>query len=115
MGCPAAPQLFLDLDDGLRAREPPRQSGIFALGRGKFSCQRVEDGGLAATLARNQGCEGSGVTLPAPISQGRGIQAFATQDGADPTDVTGTVGLGQDAQLVLNSEGPTPGAIGDFR
>jgi len=32
--------------------------------------------------------------------------AFAAQDRADPTDISGTIGIGQDAQLVLDGEGP---------
>ena len=101
----------MEVDDGLRACQAPRETGVVALRQSKFGCQRVGFDGLAAALARDQRAEGPGVAPPAPVGQGRGIEALATQDGADPAGLSGAIGIGQDAQLVLDREGPAPGAV----
>ena len=42
------------------------------------------------------------------------FNSLAAQNRANPTSVGGAIGLGQDAQLVLGSERPSPRAIGEF-
>jgi hypothetical protein len=96
----------LELDDGFGTLQAQRETGIVALNPGQFRCQRIRFGGLRSALAGNQGAEGSGIAFPAPVGERRGVEPFATQDGADPTGLRGAIGFGQDAQLVLRGEGP---------
>jgi hypothetical protein len=69
-GCPAAPQLFLDVDDGFGAREALRQTRIVPLQSGDLCRERVVLGGLWAAFAGNQCAEITSVALPAPLAQG---------------------------------------------
>src|SRR5271166_2493480 len=78
---------FLDIDNGFGACQAPRQTIIIPLNSGKFGCQRVGRGGFRAAFERNQRAEGSGVTKPAPVAEGRGVDALATQDGAHPAGI----------------------------
>jgi hypothetical protein len=73
--------------------------------------ERIGFNGLRATFAGNQRAEGAGVLQPAPLDEGQGIQPLATQDGADPTGISGAIGLGQDAQVVLRGERPEARSI----
>ena len=88
-----------------------RETGIVALKQGQFGCQRVGFGGLRSALGRRQRVEGAGVALPAPVGEGGRVETLAAQDGADATGLSGAIGLGQDAQLVLRGEGPAAGAV----
>jgi hypothetical protein len=81
------------------------------LGRGRRSERQA---GRADSGADSGGAEGPSVPLPAPVGEGRGVEALATQDGADPTGISGAIGIGQDAQLVLDGEGPAARAVGQF-
>jgi hypothetical protein len=112
--CPAAPQLFLEIDDRLGACQAQRQTGIIALEEDQFGCRRIGFGGFATTPGGNQRAVSSGDPLLAPFGEGRGVETFATQDGADPTGIGGAIGIGQDAQLVLDGEGPPARASGQF-
>jgi hypothetical protein len=103
-GCPAAPQLFLQLDDGFGAFQAQRQTGIIALSQSQFGCQRVGFNGLRAALGGRQCTERSGVALLAPFGEGRRVNALATQDGTDATGLGCAIGLGQDAYLVPRGE-----------
>ena len=114
-GYPAVPQLFLHVDDGLGAGQPPRQTRILLLNKSEFARQRVGLGGFRAALDRNQSAKGPGRAKPTPVAERRRVNALATQNRANPTSVGGAIGLGQDAQLVLGSERPSPRAIGEFR
>jgi hypothetical protein len=69
-GCPAAPQLFLDVD-GLGSRQTQCQPGIIALKGSHFGYKRVGFGNLRAAFARNQCGEGPGVALPSSVSESR--------------------------------------------
>jgi hypothetical protein len=113
-GYPAAPQLFLEIDDRLGACQAQRQTGIVALEEDQFGGQRIGFGGLATTPGGNQRAVSSGVPLLAPFGEGRGVKPFATQDGADPVGIGGAIGIGQDARLVLDGEAPPARASGQF-
>jgi hypothetical protein len=69
-GCPAAPQLFLDVDDGFGAREALRQTHIIPLQGGNLCREQVGLGGLWAAFAGNQCAESANVALPTPLAQG---------------------------------------------
>jgi hypothetical protein len=92
-----------------------RQPGIVALQDGQFGRQWIGFGGLATTPGGNQRAVSSGVALLAPFGEGGGVKALATQDGADPAGIGGTIGIGQDAQLVLDGEGPPARTSRQFR
>jgi hypothetical protein len=94
--------------------QAPRETGIVALRQSEFGRQRVDFDGLAAALARNQRAEGTGVALPAPVGEGRGVDALAAQNGADATGFRGAIGLGKNAQLVLGGECPAARTIRQF-
>ncbi len=100
------------IDDGFRARQAPRQTGVVTQQLGTFVSLRVRFGRLRAALVRTQRADGASVAQSAPVGQGRGVDAFATQDGASTTGLGGAIGLGQDAQLVLRAEGPPARTIG---
>jgi len=104
----------LDIDNGFGARQAPRQTIILPLNNGKFGCQRVGCGGFRAALERNQRAKGPGVAKPAPVGEGRRVDALATQDRAHPTGIGGAIGLAQDAQLLLRGESPAPRPIGQL-
>jgi hypothetical protein len=104
----------LEVDDGLRACQAPCETGIVPLGEGEFGCQRVGFDGFAAALARNQRAEGTGVALPAPVGEGRGVDALAAQNAADATGFSGAIGLGKNAQLVPGGECPPARTIRQF-
>jgi hypothetical protein len=90
-------QLFLDLDDGFGTRQAQRETGIVSLKTGNFVGQRVGVTGLRAAFAGTQCAERSGVALLAPFSEGRRVEPFATQDGADSAGLSRTISIGQDA------------------
>jgi hypothetical protein len=106
---------FLDADDRLGTGQAQRQTGIVALQLRHRGGERVGLGDLRATPGRRQCAEGSGVALPAPVGQSRGVDTLAAQHGTDPPGLGGAIGLGEDAQLVLGGEGPPARAIGQFR
>src|ERR1019366_9088293 len=106
---------FLDVDDGLGTDKAPREMGIIPLQARHFGGQRVGFGGFWAAFAGNQRADYPGLAQPAPVAKSGRVQAFTAKDRADPTGVGGTVGLGQDAQLVLDGEGPAAGRSGNFR
>ena len=115
MGCPAAPPLFLDPDDGLGPRQVLRQASIVPLQQRQFGGERIGFGDLRAAPDRRQRAEGPGVALPAPVGQRRGVDALATQNGADAAGRGSAIGLGENAQLVLRREGPSAWPIRQFR
>jgi hypothetical protein len=104
----------LEIDDRLGTRQALRETGIVALQEGQFGCERIGFGGLATTPGWNQRAVSSGVPLPAPFGEGRRVEALTTQNGADPAGIGGAIGLGQDAQLVLDGEGPPARASRQF-
>ena len=50
------------------------------------------------------------VALPAPVAQGRGVDPLAAEDRANSAGVGGTIGLGENTQLVPDGERPAAGA-----
>jgi hypothetical protein len=104
----------LQVDDGFGALEASCQASIIALNKGQLGCHWLGFDGLRAAFGWNQCTEGSGVPQPAPFSKGRGVEPLATQDGGDATGLSGAIGLGQDAQLVLRGERPAAGPIRQF-
>jgi hypothetical protein len=104
----------LDVDDGFGARQAPREAGNVLLKPGQFACQRIGVSGFGAALDRTQATNGPGIPLAAPVGESGRVQSFTTQDGADTTGCSGTIGLRQDAQLVLRGEGPAAGAVRQF-
>ena len=58
--------------------------------------------------------EGAGIALAAPIGQGRRIEPFAAQNGADVTGPGGAIGFLQDAQLLPRRERPALGPVRQF-
>src|SRR3981081_3222767 len=97
----------------VRAR-PPRHPRLPPQKKRESPRQRVGLGGFRAALDRNQSAKGPGRAKPTPVAERRRVNALATQNRANPTGVGGAIGLGQDAQLVLGSERPSPRAIGEF-
>ena len=113
-GCPAAPQLFLYFHDSLGALQAKREAGILLLEKGHLGRERIGFGDLWAALDRHQGAESACVALPAPVSQRRGVEALAAQDGGDAAGVSRTIRVGETAQLVLGGEDPTVRAGGEL-
>jgi hypothetical protein len=69
--------------------------------------------GLGAALVRGQALENAGLSFATPGDQVRGVQALAAQQGSDGAGLCGgSIGLGQNALLVVGREGPAPG-VGD--
>ena len=101
-------KFFLDGDDIFGAGEAPRKVGHIPLQHGHFCHERIGFGGFWAALDRCQRTESTGVTLAAPVTQRRRVDALAAQNRTDPTGLGGAVGLGEDAQLVARGERPPP-------
>jgi hypothetical protein len=106
--------LFLDVDDCLGLCQAQREAGFVLLQQCAFGRERVGRGALRTARRRCQGRQGADRAQPAPIGQAGGVETLAPQDGADATGIGGTVGFGQDAQLVLNGEGSAAGMVGQF-
>ena len=96
----------MDTYDGLGTRQPQRQTGIVLLEQDHFGGERVRFDGLRAAPGRRQRAEGPGVALPPPVGESRGVDPLAAQNGADAAGLSGAIGIGEDAQLVLRGEGP---------
>jgi hypothetical protein len=101
----------LDFDDRLGVLQSPPEPGILPLGLRQFQRQRIPRHRLRPPLGRCQRTKSAAVALPAPVRQARRVQAFPAQDRSDPTNVGGTVNLGQNAELRLRRKSPTPGLI----
>jgi hypothetical protein len=69
---------------------------------------------LGSLLGRRQRTKSPAVALPAPVRQGRRVQAFPAQDRSDPTNVGRAVGLRQSTQLRLRCKSPPPWLIQQF-
>jgi hypothetical protein len=104
----------LELDDRFGACQPQRQTGIVSPEKRQLGGERVGFSGLRSALGRRQRTEGTGLALPAPVGQGRGVDTLATQDGADAAGLSGAIGIGKDAQLVLRGEAPATRTRGQF-
>jgi len=91
----------LHVDDGFGACEAAGEAQIVALECCHFSGQRVDRCRLAPALLRCQRAKCSGSALTLPVGQGRGIKALAAQNGGDVAGLGRAIGLGQDAQFVL--------------
>ena len=107
-GCPAALQLFLDIDDRFGVLQLPPEPCILSLDLRQLRGQRVARGRLGSPLGRRQSIKSTAVALPAPICQHRRIQAFPTQDRPDPSDLGRDVRLRQNPQLRLLRKRPAP-------
>jgi len=103
---PAAPPLFLDVDDRFRASQALRQAGNFTLQARQFTCQRVGRSDFGAAFDRNQRTDCPGITQLAPLGQHRRGDPLATEDGADPTTLGHAIGLREDAKFFLRCELP---------
>jgi len=105
----------LDSDDGLGTRQSQRQTRVVSLKSRHFGGERVGFSGLWAALGRRQCAEGTGVALPAPVGESRGVEALAAQNGSDATGVSRAIRVGENAQLILGGEDPAARASGELR
>jgi hypothetical protein len=96
----------LDGDDGLGMFQPTHQPRILPFGLRQFGRQWIARCGFRPSLDRRQSTERASVAQSAPIAQGRGIQAFAAQDGGGAAG-GGAIDLRQNPQLVLPGERPS--------
>ena len=96
----------MNLDDGLGACQPLQQPGIVLLQECHFGGERLGLGCFRAALSSDQRTKRAGIPQPAPVAQGRGVEALATQYGADPAGGCGTIDVSEDAQLVRGGERP---------
>jgi hypothetical protein len=95
---------FHPLLGGLRI--PPRSAlRYLPPGLHQFRCQRVACRQLGSPLGRRQRTKSTAVAVPAPVCQGRRVQAFPAQDRSDPTNVGRAVGLRQNTQLRRSRRG----------
>ncbi len=113
-GCPAAPQLFLNTDDGLGTCQSQHQTRVVFLKSRHFGGERVGFGDLWAALDRRQCTKGAGVALPAPVGQRRGVEALAAQNGGDAASVSRAIRVSENAQLILGGEDPPVRADGEL-
>src|ERR1019366_635977 len=81
------PATFLDFDDRLGVLQSPLDPCILPPGPRQFRRQRGQHRELGSPLGGRQRTRSSTVALPAPVSQGRRVQAFPAQDHSDPIPV----------------------------
>jgi hypothetical protein len=112
-GCPAALQLFLDIDNRLGVLQLPPEPRILPLELRHLRRQRIARRRLRPSFDRRQAAERASGAQSAPIAQGRRIQAFPAQDGAGAARGC-AVDLRQDTQLVLPSERPSARPVREF-
>jgi hypothetical protein len=80
--------------------------GVVFPQQGHFRRERVGLGCFRTTPGRRQRAKRSGVALPAPVAQGRGVDPLAAEDGADIAGPGGLICRGEDAELVARGERP---------
>jgi hypothetical protein len=96
---PIRPQLFLDRDNRLGVLQPAHQPRILPFDLRQLRRHRITQHGLRSSFDRRQAAKRTSVAQSAPITQGRGIQAFAAQDDGGAAG-GGAIDLGQNSQLV---------------
>jgi hypothetical protein len=104
----------LDSNDRLGAGQAQHQTGIILLQLHDLGGERVGLVDFRATPGGCQRAESAGVAQAAPVAQGRGVEAFAAQDRADPASRGSPIDIGEDAQLVGSAERAAAGAGGEF-
>ena len=105
---------FLDIDDRFGVLQLPPQPCILPFDLRKFRRQRVARGRLGTALGRPLATKSPAVALPAPIRQGRRVQAFPAQDRPDTARLGRGVRLGQNPQLRLRRNRPAPRPVRKF-
>src|SRR4030065_2816167 len=70
---------------------------------------------FAAACGRLEALEGAGLVLPTPLGQGRGIQAFSSQEGSEFSGLRTTLCLFDHAGLVRRGEPSSLGPGQDLR
>ena len=104
---PAAPQLFLEIDDCFCSIQALLKPGVFATQLRQLDRLRTGLGSSRPAFGRRQALDHAGSALLPPAAQGRPIKTLPAQNAANPAALACLINLGQDPQLLLRRE-PTP-------
>ena len=96
-------EFVLDINNRLSAREVRLKAGILAPQAGQVLGERVRNGFWAALLWR-EGLQLAVGSEAAPLGELGGVQAFATEQGADLAGLSTGVSLLENAQLLSSGE-----------